>query len=50
VLARIARIKNTFAVLLGAMGLAILTGADKWLEARVNNWLPESWLNLTVLF
>ena len=32
----------------GLMGLAILSGADKWLEARVNNWLPESWLGLTV--
>ena len=50
VMARIAGIKNAFAVLLGAMGVAILTGADKWLEARVNNWLPESWLKLTVLF
>ena len=50
VLARIARIKNTFAVLLGAMGVAILTGADKWLEARVNALLPEGWLRLTVLF
>lgn len=50
VLARIARIKNTFAVLLGGMGVAILTGGDKWLEAKVNNWLPEGWLNLTVLF
>ena len=50
VLARINRIKNVFAVLLGAMGVAILTGADKWLEARVNALLPEGWLNLTVLF
>ena len=50
VLARIKRIKNVFAVLLGAMGVAILTGADKWLEARVNALLPEGWLRLTVLF
>jgi cytochrome c biogenesis protein CcdA len=50
VLARINRIKNVFAVLLGAMGVAILTGADKWLEARVNALLPEGWLRLTVLF
>ena len=35
---------------LGAMGIAILTGADKWLEARVNNWLPDGWLSLTTLF
>jgi len=50
VMARIARIKVGFAVLLGLMGVAILTGADKWLEARVNALLPEGWLGLTVLF
>jgi cytochrome c biogenesis protein CcdA len=50
VLARINRIKTVFAVVLGLMGLAILTGGDKWLEARVNNLLPDGWLNLTVLF
>lgn len=50
VLARIDRIKTGFAVILGAMGVAILTGADKWLEARVNTWLPDGWLSLTVLF
>lgn len=50
VLGRIHTVKTVFAVLLGAMGLAILTGADKWLEARVNDWLPEGWLRLTVLF
>jgi cytochrome c-type biogenesis protein len=50
VLGHINRIKTVFAVLLGGMGLLILTGADKWLEARVNHWLPDSWLKLTVLF
>jgi len=29
-------------------GWCVLTGADKWLEARVLQWLPESWINLTV--
>lgn len=48
VLVRIERIRKGFAALLGLMGLAILTGADKWLEARVLQWLPESWINLTV--
>lgn len=48
VLGHIERVKKGFALLLGLMGLAILSGADKWLEARVNNWLPESWLGLTV--
>ena len=48
VLARIEQVRHGFAVLLGAMGIAILTGADKWLEARVLQWLPDSWVNLTV--
>jgi len=37
-----------FALLLGGMGVAILTGGDKWLEARVLQWLPDAWVNLTV--
>ncbi len=48
VLARIDGIKTGFALLLGAMGIAILTGADKWLEARVVGWLPDAWISLTV--
>lgn len=50
VMARIGTVKTVFALLLGAMGVAILTGADKWLEARVNGWLPDAWLRATVLF
>ena len=48
VLARIERVRHGFALLLGAMGVAILTGGDKWIEARVLNWLPDAWVNLTV--
>ncbi len=48
VLARIERVRHVFAVLLGAMGLAILTGGDKWLEASVLQWLPDAWVNFTV--
>ncbi|HEU4651087.1 MAG TPA: cytochrome c biogenesis protein CcdA [Croceibacterium sp.] len=48
VLARIERLRSGFALLLGAMGAAILTGADKWLEARVLGWLPDAWIGLTV--
>jgi cytochrome c-type biogenesis protein len=48
VLARIERVRRGFALLLGAMGFAILTGADKWVEARVLGWLPDAWVNLTV--
>lgn len=48
VLMRIESVRYVFALLLGAMGIAILTGADKWVEARVLNWLPDAWINLTV--
>jgi cytochrome c-type biogenesis protein len=48
VLARIERVRHGFAVLLAAMGVAILTGGDKWVEARVLQWLPDSWVNLAV--
>lgn len=48
VLARMERVRIGFALLLGLMGVAILTGGDKWLEARVLQWLPDAWVNLTV--
>lgn len=39
-----ARVKQIFGVVLLAIGLAILSGFDKQLETRVNDWLPDSWL------
>ncbi len=48
VLTRVERVRLGFALLLGAMGVAILTGADKQLEAFVLSWLPDAWVNLTV--
>jgi cytochrome c biogenesis protein CcdA len=48
VLARVERLRLGFALILGAMGVAILTGADKQLEALVLSWLPDAWVNLTV--
>lgn len=48
VLTRMAAVRTGFAMLLGAMGVAILTGGDKWLEARVLGWLPDAWVNLSV--
>jgi len=48
VLARVERLRLGFALVLGAMGVAILTGADKRLEAIVLSWLPDAWVNLTV--
>jgi len=50
VLNRIERVRVLFAVILGVAGLAILTGGDKWLEARVLELLPQSWIDLTVRF
>lgn len=48
VLARIERVRYGFALLLGAMGIAILTGGDRVLEARIVEWMPDAWVNLTV--
>ena len=48
VMLRIERVRQGFAVLLGLMGVAILSGADKRLEALVVQWLPDAWVNLTV--
>jgi hypothetical protein len=50
VLGRIEAVKKGFGILIGLTGLAILSGADKWLEARVVDSLPQTWLNLTTLF
>ena len=47
-LARMDRMRRGFAVLLGAMGVAILTGGDKWLEGRVLQALPDAWVNFTI--
>ncbi|MDC6167784.1 cytochrome c biogenesis CcdA family protein [Paucibacter sp. XJ19-41] len=48
IMARIEGVRRGFAVLLGGMGIAVLTGADKWVEARVLAWLPDAWVNLTI--
>lgn len=48
VLARIDSVRRGFALLLGAVGVAILTGGDKWLEAQVLRVLPDAWVSLTV--
>ena len=40
--------KKAFGIVLLLVGLAILSGADHWLESRVNDWLPDAWLALTV--
>lgn len=50
VLARIDGIKKAFGVLILLTGIAILSGADKWLEAQVVDILPEAWVKATTLF
>jgi cytochrome c biogenesis protein CcdA len=50
VMQHIGRIKTVFGVLLLLTGIAILSGADKWLEARFVEHLPDSWIGLTTLF
>lgn len=49
VLGRIDAVKKGFGLLIGAAGVAILSGADKWVEAQVLDWLPASWVRLTTL-
>ena len=39
--------KKIFGTLLLLVGLAILSGADRWLETQVNQVLPAAWLDLT---
>jgi cytochrome c-type biogenesis protein len=48
VMARIDAIKKAFGVLLLLLGVAILTGGDKWLEAQIVSLLPDWWIDLTV--
>ena len=48
VMSRMDGVKKGFGILLVLVGLAILTGADKWLEACVVSVMPDAWVNLTV--
>jgi cytochrome c biogenesis protein CcdA len=50
VLGRVDGVKKGFGLLLLLLGVAILTGADKWLEAQVVQWLPDWWVNLAVKY
>jgi cytochrome c-type biogenesis protein len=48
VVAHADRTKKVFGSVLLLVGLAILSGADRWIEGQINNWLPDAWLALTV--
>jgi cytochrome c-type biogenesis protein len=50
VMAQSALLKKGFGVLLLALGVAILSGGDKWLEAQLVSIMPDWWVNLTVKF
>ncbi len=50
VLARIGTIKKGFAALLALMGVGILTGYDKVVEAAVLRLLPDWWVQITTSF
>lgn len=50
VLQRIDAVKKGFGVLILLTGIAILSGADKWLEARLLNILPDAWVRASTLF
>ena len=50
VLQRIDGIRKVFGVFILLTGIAILSGADKWLEARVVAILPDAWVGATTLF
>lgn len=43
-------LRRAFALLIGLMGVAVLTGADRWLEAKLLGMLPDAWLELTTRF
>lgn len=42
--------KRVFGALLLVVGLAILSGADRWIETQVNQALPDAWVALTTRF
>lgn len=50
ILDHIDTLKKGFGILLGLVGLAILTGSDKWMEAQLMSLLPESWIQFTVKY
>lgn len=50
VMAHMDRISRAFGAVLLLLGLSILNGWDKRIEALVVAWLPDQWVKLTVLF
>lgn len=50
VLAHMDRTKKAFGALVMLLGVAILLGGDKWLEAQLVDVLPSAWIDLTTRF
>lgn len=50
IMQRINGIKKAFGLIILLTGLAILSGGDKWLEARIVDVLPDAWVRATTLF
>ncbi|MEY8875919.1 MAG: cytochrome c biogenesis CcdA family protein [Leptothrix sp. (in: b-proteobacteria)] len=44
------QVRQLFGGLLLLAGLAVLSGADKWLETRLTDLLPDAWLRLTTRY
>ena len=42
--------RRGFAILIALLGVAVLTGADRWLEAEVLAMLPDWWLAMTTRY
>jgi hypothetical protein len=40
-------VKKVFGIFVLFVGIAILSGGDKWLEARLVTLLPQGWIDLT---
>jgi len=50
ILAHIGKLKQGFAWLILLVGIAILSGGDKWLEAQITQRLPDAWVTITTQF
>jgi len=50
VIAHMERVKRVFGVLVLLLGLGILLGGDKWLEAQLLRVMPQGWIDLTTRF